>query len=123
MKFLVDNAMSPAIAAKIREAGYQADHVHEVGIPHAADVAIANYAAEHGYVVVTADSDFSMITALQQRTKPSVVLLHGTLANHPEMHADVLLSNLPPVIDRLAEGAIVIVEAKRIRVRMLPIID
>jgi predicted nuclease of predicted toxin-antitoxin system len=40
MKFLVDNALSPVLAALLQQAGHDAIHVRSVGLQHADDEVI-----------------------------------------------------------------------------------
>ena len=51
MKFLIDNALSPALAALLQQAGHDAIHVRSIGLQHADDDVIfdraANRVAEH----------------------------------------------------------------------------
>ena len=48
MKFLVDNALSPVLAALLQQAGHDAIHVRSVGLQHADDEVIFERAAtEH----------------------------------------------------------------------------
>jgi len=48
MRFLIDNALSPALAALLQQAGHDAIHVRELGLQHADDeVIFERAAAEH----------------------------------------------------------------------------
>ena len=41
MKFLIDNALSPALADLLQQAGHDAIHVRSIGLQHADDDAIS----------------------------------------------------------------------------------
>jgi predicted nuclease of predicted toxin-antitoxin system len=71
--------------------------------------------------VVSADTDFGTLLALRQSAKPSVVLFRRLSQGHPSAQVRLLLANLPAVQQHLEEGAIVVIEEQRIRVRRLPI--
>jgi predicted nuclease of predicted toxin-antitoxin system len=43
MRFLIDNALSPALAAALSELGHDAVHVRDVGLRDAADDAIMQF--------------------------------------------------------------------------------
>ena len=58
MKFLIDNALSPALSALLQQAGHAAIHVRELGLQHAADEVIFERAAAEHRIVVSADTDF-----------------------------------------------------------------
>ncbi|HVG52889.1 MAG TPA: DUF5615 family PIN-like protein [Vicinamibacterales bacterium] len=84
-----DNALSPALAALLQQAGHDAIHVRELGLQHADDEAIFERAAAEHRIVVSADADF------------------GTP-----------LANLPQLVDALQNGSIVTFEPARVRVRL-----
>ncbi len=58
MKFIIDAQLPPGLAAWLRERGYEADHVADLGMVGASDIAIANRAASADAVLVTKDEDF-----------------------------------------------------------------
>ena len=67
MRFLIDNALSPALAALLQQAGHDAIHVRELGLQHADDEVIFERAAAEHRIVVSADADFGTLLACVPR--------------------------------------------------------
>lgn len=121
MRFLIDNALSPLLAAGINAAGHEATHVRELGMQQAYDEAIMRLAASEDRVVVSADTDFGTLAAFHQARLPSIILFRRGSPRRPEAQARLLLANLASCEADLRRGAIVTFQAGRLRVRALPI--
>jgi predicted nuclease of predicted toxin-antitoxin system len=121
MKFLVDNALSPAPAVLLRQAGHDAVHVRDLGLQAADDEAIFDRAAADERAIVSADTDFGTLLASRPLKKPSVIQFRGPGSRRPDALARALLSNLAQVTEALEAGSIVTVEPTRVRVRSLPL--
>ena len=84
MKFLIDNALSPALAALLQHAGHDAIHVRSIGLQHADDDAIFDLAAVERRVLVSADADFGTLLAVRSSREPSISQFRGEGSRKPE---------------------------------------
>jgi predicted nuclease of predicted toxin-antitoxin system len=122
MKFLLDSNLSHRVAQLLCDAGLDAVHVRDKGLQHATDSAILEFARQHAFVLVSEDTDFGELLARQRTAAPSFVLLRTYDPLTPDEQAAVLLANLLRLRDDLEQGAIVVIERSRLRVRRLPVL-
>jgi predicted nuclease of predicted toxin-antitoxin system len=123
MRLLIDNALSPGVAALLRDAGVDALHVRALDLQHADDEAIFERAARDRFIIVSADTDFGTLLATRTASQPSVILFRGRGSRRPDVLARLLLANLAQLADALDAGSVVTFEPSRIRVRALPIVS
>jgi predicted nuclease of predicted toxin-antitoxin system len=120
VKFLVDMALSPALAQWLGSQGHDAVHAGSLGLALAPDTVIMASAKQDGRVIVTADLDYSRILALTAADGPAVILFRG--GDWKEDQAIDRLSAAMAIIpeDQLA-NSLVVIEKSRIRRRALPL--
>lgn len=120
MKFLIDNALSPEVARLLRLDGHDALHVSEVGLGAAEDQAILEHAQRDPRVIISADSDFAMLLAVQQHRHPSFILFREPEIIHAAEYVAHIRAALPFIETSLAAGCVVTFRRGRTRVRSLP---
>jgi predicted nuclease of predicted toxin-antitoxin system len=117
---LIDMNLSPDWVSFLQRHGWSAAHWSTVGDPRADDRIIMSWALANRHVVFTHDLDFGTMLALTHAAGPSVLQVRGQ---------DVLPDHLGPFVvaaliqheDDLNTGALVVVDEKRFRVRVLPL--
>ena len=119
MRFLVDVNLSPRWVERLNVRGYTAIRWTEIGASNASDEEIMRYAAKEGYTVLTHDQDFSTLLALSREGAPSVVLLRLSSLRVDRV-GERVLKGIEAAERDIGEGAIVVIEDKRVRVRSLP---
>jgi predicted nuclease of predicted toxin-antitoxin system len=117
---LLDQGLAPGTAALLRERGFDAVHVVEIGLERAEDLDILAAAATQNRICVTLDHDFHTHLALAGQGRPSVILLRiegiGAAAQ-AELIAAVCLS----CEVALNDGAAVSADGNSVRIRRLPL--
>ena len=120
MKILLDMNLSPTLVQKLSSLTHNAIHWSEVGDARAADREIMAWAAENGYTVLTHDLDFGALLAASGGEKPSVIQIR-TRDLLSSSFFQALQDALVRFEPELEEGALVVVEPGRARVRILPL--
>ena len=58
MKLLLDHNLSPRLVGRLATLYPESTHVRDVGLERASDSTVWQYAAAHGFTIVSKDSDF-----------------------------------------------------------------
>ncbi len=118
MKLLVDMNLSPDWVKVLTEAGWEVTHWSTIGDFHATD-SIA-WAKKNGHVVFTHDLDFGAALALTQAEGPSVIQVR-TQDVTPAAIGKLVVNALRQFQPELENGALVVLDELRARVRILPL--
>lgn len=121
MKLLLDQGLPRSTAAVLRDLGIDAVHAGESGLSTASDQVILEAARAEGRVVVTLDSDFHTILALEGSAGPSVIRLRWEGLKGREV-ADLMRQVIELCRDDLLAGAVVSVRPDGLRLRRLPVV-
>lgn len=120
MKLLIDMNLSPRWINVLAEAGFEAVHWTSLGDIAAPDSEIMAYAKAGDFVVLTHDLDFGTILAVTQGEKPSVVQIRSDDVTPAAIGAQVKAA-LTQMTAELEAGALVTIDPKRTRLRVLPL--
>lgn len=120
MKILIDMNLSPDWAAVLQAEGIEAVHWSSVGKPDAPDEEIMEYARENDFVVFTHDLDFGAMLALTQATSPSILQVRAQDIL-PKAIGNVVVTILKKYQTELEQGALVVFDRSKERVRILPL--
>jgi|SRR5665213_4621267 len=120
MKLLLDACMPLDWLDFLNGHGWECVAWLRIGAPNAPDSEIMRYATANGYVVLTHDLDFGTILALSNASQPSVIQFRAPDIRPPAL-GDLLLHALSTHENILREGALITVEAERVRSRILPL--
>src|SRR5947209_7453880 len=120
VRLVIDMNLSIEWVTELANHGWQAVHWSAVGDPRAADSEIMEWALNNNHVVFTHDLDFGTMLALTHATGPSVLQVRGQNVL-PEDIGPVVIAALRQHDVALASKALVVVDLKKSRVRVLPL--
>ncbi|MBO4301668.1 MAG: DUF5615 family PIN-like protein [Desulfovibrio sp.] len=119
MKLLLDMNIAPRWVQFLSAVGMQSIHWSSIGPANASDSDIMSYARSNDYIVLTQDLDFTSLLATTQDNKPSVVQIRADDTS-PEAIGQNVIKALHQVENELANGALLTIDAKKVRLRILP---
>jgi len=119
VRFLADMGVSQAVVEFLRSISNDVVHLRDEGLQRLPNGEIFDKAANEDRIVLTFDLDFGEIIACSAGFKASVILfrLHNTRSAHVVERLRFVLEQSAAA---LAQGAIIVVEEGRHRVRRLP---
>ncbi|TWI74162.1 putative nuclease of predicted toxin-antitoxin system [Desulfobotulus alkaliphilus] len=120
MKFLIDMNLYPQWVSVFENAGWEAQHWSFIGKPNTPDKEIFEYAKSNGYVIFTHDLDFGTILAATNTDFPSVIQIRIQDVT-PEHLSDYIISATHQFKKHLEEGALITIDEKKSRARILPL--
>ncbi len=120
LKFLVDACVDVRLAYWLREQGHDAIHLRDEGLHSLPNGQIFEKAIIESRVVLTHDLDFGEICAMTHGRMASVIVfrLHNPRIERLIKRLSTVLQDCIPA---LQDGAVVIVEEARHRIRRLPV--
>jgi predicted nuclease of predicted toxin-antitoxin system len=104
------------------EHGIEASHWSVEGDMRAPDTELLWWARERGCIVLTHDLDFGLLLSMTQESGPSVIQVR-TQDVTPEAIGSLVLTALRGRAEALARGALLSIQNRGARVRVLPIED
>jgi predicted nuclease of predicted toxin-antitoxin system len=120
LRLIADVHISPLTIAALKLHGYDIVRTTDLLPATAADVEILELARVESRIVLTQDLDFSMLVALSNCDRPSLITLRLSSAK-PDIVTQRLLEVLPNLTQDLVEGSAVTINDDSVRIRKLPI--
>jgi predicted nuclease of predicted toxin-antitoxin system len=120
MKLLLDMNLSRLWVPILKDAGFEAIHWSSVSAVDSPDHEIMAYARANGYTICTQDLDFGLMLAATGEGRPSILQIRaqGVLPHQIGVQVLEALRQMGPDLEN---GALVTVDPKKTRVRVLPL--
>lgn len=116
-RFLVDEDLSRSTAPALREAGYDAEDVRDVGLRGRSDEAVFTYAQDRNAILTTANLDFSSTVLFPLGSHVDIILVRVPDVLPSRIATRELLRALTELREDVLPGALAIVELGRTRLR------
>jgi predicted nuclease of predicted toxin-antitoxin system len=120
MKFVIDMNLSPSWVQAFIEQGWDAVHWSTIGAVSASDEEIMVWAKENDHIVFTHDLDFGTILAATKAKSPSVIQVR-TQDTAPDTLKSFLFAAVSQYQHLLQSGALIIIDQRKSRARILPL--
>lgn len=122
MKFLADMGIAMSTVRALREKGYDTVHLRDQNLHKLSDEKILKKAQEEERIILTFDLDFGALLYAGLHQSPSVIIFRMNIQT-PATVTKKLFGLLGEHSRELENGAVVVVESFRYRIRDLPITD
>lgn len=121
-RYLVDENMPRSTARILRDAGYEADDVRDVGFAATADPEIFAFAQDTGATLISRDMGFANIVDYPLGSHAGIVIVRYRNVVPIAQRTHVLLNALAGFRSESLAGCLVVVGLERVRIRR-PAVD
>lgn len=119
-RILLDQGLPRSTREFLRQAGWDVEHVSDIGMSRASDVDIIRHARKDKRILCTLDADFHALLAVAGQDSPSVVRIRREGLRGQALSI-LLLSSWPRIEQAAEQGALITITEKAIRIRNLPV--
>ncbi len=120
MRFLADMGISQKSVAWLRAEGHDTVHLRDEQLQRLPDAEILEKAKKENRIILTCDLDFTALLAASQSSLPSVILFRLE-DERPDNINRRLFTVISESSIALQSGAVISVDERKHRVRLLPI--
>ncbi|MDF1882275.1 DUF5615 family PIN-like protein [Sulfurimonas sp. MAG313] len=120
MNFVLDMNIPKGWVEFLQTLGHRAIHWRDIGNICAEDTEIMQWARINQFIVFTHDLDFGSLLYATQANKPSVIQLRME-SIIPSIAGEIVNETIELISKELEQGALVIIDPKKHRVRVLPL--
>jgi len=113
---LIDEDLPPRLAAHLRAAGHQAEHVYDVGLSTQPDPVVFRYAQAHQQTLITEDRGFGD-TRYYAPPHAGIILIELPQTLLIDVRVRLIVDSLAPFAGQQFDNALVIIEPNKVRVR------
>ena len=86
MKLLLDENLSVRLVSALADLYPEMSHIHEAGLGAASDEAVWAYARQHGFAIVSKDSDFAERSVLENNPAKVIWIRLGNCSTNDVEH-------------------------------------
>ena len=119
-KILLDQGLPRSAVKILRDKGWDVLHTGDIGLGRATDREILDYARNESRVVITLDSDFHAILAVENAASPSVIRIRREGLRGPKL-SELIMKTWHKIQNIIKEGAMVTITENAIRIRKIPL--
>ena len=121
IRILLDQGLPRSAAKILTDKGWDVLHTGDIELSRATDRQILDFARKEDRVIITLDSDFHAILAVENAESPSVIRIRQEGLKGPEL-AELIMKIWPEIHNILQKGAMITVTESAIRIRQIPLI-
>ena len=120
IRILLDQGLPRSAVKILKDKGLDVLHTGDIGLSRAADRQILDFARKEDRVVITLDSDFHAILAVENAASPSVIRIRREGLKGPKL-SELIMKTWPKIQNIIKEGAMVTITENAIRIRKIPL--
>jgi predicted nuclease of predicted toxin-antitoxin system len=118
--FLIDESLPRVVTRELLAAGHDVSDVRDVGLRGAPDEKVFDRAQTENRILVSGDVDFANTLRFLPGSHVGIVVLRLPNDWAPASRANRALQALTDILPELAQGALAIVDPKRVRLLRAP---